>query len=297
MLKHKFTLRHLILRRYVMVATAFWVYFVGACLSTVAIPQETSIGGYEPPQFRTVSDVPAPVLAEGTEIRLIVDADFAPFSFVSASGAPAGLSIELALAACTELKIRCTVTALPFDAVIPALQSGEGDVVVTGPRLTEETLRATAMTRPYFRIMARFAVQSGSPLKSADSGSLVGRRIGVAKDTVHAKWLVSYYGSSEVVPFDDGKAAAEALRTGSVDALFGDNLATIYWVSGQDAANCCRVLDGAFSDFDHFSRNLALLVRRDRPELRAAFDYGLDMAQKNGTTARIIKAYLPLSPW
>jgi polar amino acid transport system substrate-binding protein len=205
--------------------------------------------------------------------------------------------VELALAACGELEIPCTVTALPFDAVIPALQNGQGDIVVTGPKLAEETLRDTAMTRPYFRIMGRFAVQSGSPLKAGDAASLSGRRIGVIKDTVHAQWLETYYGGSDIVPFDNGNAAGEALRTGSIDTMFGDNLAMIYWVSGQASANCCRVLDGAFSDFDHFSRNLAFLVRRDRPELRAAFDYGLDMAQKNGTTAKIIKAYVPLSPW
>ena len=297
MLKYRFTSRHLTMRRYGRLTTAFWMYFCGLLLPLVAHTQEVSPSGYEPPQFRTLVETSAPALPDGTEVRLIADADFAPFSFISASGAPAGLSIELSLAACTELKIRCTVTALPFDAVIPALQSGEGDVVVTGPRLTEETLRATAMTRPYFRIMGRFAVQSGSALKAADFGSLTGRRIGVVKDTLHAQWLEAYYGRSDIIPFEDGKAAGEALRTGGIDTLFGDNLAMIYWVSGQVAANCCRVLDGAFSDFDHFSRNLAFLVRRDRPDLRAAFDYGLDMAQKNGTTAKIIKAYVPLSPW
>ena len=79
--------------------------------------------------------------------------------------------------------------------------------------------------------------------------------------------------------------------------IFGDNLRMIYWTAGESARGCCRLLGGAYTDFDHFSRNLAFLVRKDRPELRAAFDYGLDMAQKNGTTAKIFNAYVPLSPW
>jgi polar amino acid transport system substrate-binding protein len=278
------------------------VFFASFCVSEVvkaqtAATEDAATEDYEPPQFRSVTEAAAPVLEPNTAIRLAVDEDFAPYSFVSASGGPAGISVELALAACTELKVACTVTARPYGDVIPALQRGDVDVVVTGPRLAEDTLRDAAMTRPYFRIMARFAVQSGSPLKAADATSLSGRRIGVVKDTLHAQWLSAYYGSSEVVPFDTGAAAGDALRTGAVDTLFGDNLAMVYFVKGQSSANCCRLLDGAFSDFDHFSRNLAFLVRRDRPELRGAFDYGLDMAQKNGATAKIIKAYVPLNPW
>jgi len=88
-----------------------------------------------------------------------------------------------------------------------------------------------------------------------------------------------------------------ALKAGEVDAIFGDNLQVIYWVAGEAAANCCRLLDGAYSDFDYFSRNLAFLVRPERPELRAAFDYGLDQAQSSGATAKIIRTYVPLPPW
>lgn len=267
----------------------------GVAVSQTAAPAQTD--GYEPPQFRVVIETAPPALEPGSAIRLAVDGDFAPYSFVSASGGPAGLSVELALAACAELKAACTVAARSYDDLIPALRRGEVDVVVTGPRLTEESLREAAMTRPYFRIMGRFAVQSGSPLKTADAASLASRRIGVVKDTVHAQWLSAYFENSEIVPFETATAAGDALRTGGIDTLFGDNLAMIYWVSGQASGQCCRLLDGAFSDFDHFSRNLAFLVRRDRPELRSAFDYGLDMAQKNGTTAKIIKAYVPLDPW
>jgi polar amino acid transport system substrate-binding protein len=170
-------------------------------------------------------------------------------------------------------------------------------VAVTGPRLDDRTLRAARMTRPYFRIMGRFVVADTSTLKTADARTLSGRRIGVVKDTVHARWLTAYYGSSRITPFDSLAAAGEALKKGDVDAVFGDNLQIIYWVAGEAAANCCRLLGGAFSDFDYFSRNLAFLVSRDKPQLAQAFDYGLDQAEASGATAKIIRTYLPLPPW
>ena len=50
----------------------------------------------------------------------------------------------------------------------------------------------------------------------------------------------------------------------------------------------------AIADLIH---DYARCVRRDRPELRAAFDYGLDQAQETGATAKIIRTYVPLPPW
>lgn len=230
-------------------------------------------------------------------IRLLADGDFPPFSFASQTGGPSGLAVELALAACAEIKVRCEVSLLPFKELLPALIHGQGDAIISGPRIDEALLAAVQMTRPWFRTMARFAVQSGNPVKQPDIGSLKAKRVGVVKDTVHARWLETYYPKSEILAFDDEAKAGEALRTGNIDVLFGDNLRLIYWVAGPGSRGCCRLLGGAYSDFEAFSRNMAFLVDKSRPDLRTAFDYGLDMAQANGTTEKIFNAYVPLSPW
>ena len=291
------TQRKPILQPRVSLATALWLCYLVFFPLQIAIAQEATTGAYEPPLFRQAVTGQLPALAPEAQVHLLADDDFAPFSFLSSSGAPAGLSVELAMAACAEIKVRCTVTTLPFAEIMAALARGDGDVAIAGPRLDAATARLGLATRPFFRTMGRFAVQTGNPLAASDSASLASRRIGVAINTVHARWLETYYKSAEIVPFDDAQKAADALRTGNVDVLFGDNVQLIYWASGEASGGCCRLLGGAYSDFDAFSRNLVFLVRNDRPELRTAFDWGLDMAQKNGATSRIIKAYLPLNPW
>lgn len=249
------------------------------------------------PEFRAEVEAAPPELAPGTAVRLVTDADFAPYSFLSNAGAPAGLAVELAIAACDEAGLRCTVATRPFGEIMETLARGEADAAITGPRLDEDSLKSALMTRPYFRIMARFAALAKSPLTAPDPQGLSGKRIAVVKDTVHAQWLAAYYRDSGIVAVDTWAAAGEALRKGEADALFGDNLQTIYWVAGEASAACCKLLGGAFSDFDYFSRNLSFLVRRDRADLRAALDYGLDKAQASGVTAKIIRTYVPLKPW
>jgi polar amino acid transport system substrate-binding protein len=252
---------------------------------------------YDLPKFRSVSADQVSTLPPGTGIRLLMDQDFTPYSFVSVSGAPAGIAIELAFAACAEIKVHCEAVPLPFDDLRAVLARGDGDLIVSGPRIDEDTLSGAIMTRPWFRLMGRFAMQSGSPLQASDPTSLAGKRIGVVKDTTHARWLETYYARAEIVPFDDEAAAGEALRTGNVEVLFGDNLRLIYWVAGQGSTGCCRLVGGAYTDFDHFSRNLAFLAAPGRTDIRDAFDHGLDLAQESGATGRIFNAYVPLSPW
>ncbi len=284
------------MRRYVKFSTSFRVFFAILLISQVVEAQEKQ-PAYQPPLFRSTEEQARPALPEQLAVKLIADEDFAPYSFRSRTGSPAGISVEIAIAACEQARLACTVEARPFAEILPAIERGEVDVAVTGPRLDADTLAASRMTRPYFRIMGRFAVPNTSTLDTASVSNLAGRRIGVVKDTVHARWLTAYYASTRITPFDDLAAAGTALKSGEIDALFGDNLQVIYWVAGEAASGCCRLLGGAYSDFDYFSRNLAFLARRDKPELAQALDYGLDKAQAAGSTAKILRTYLPLDPW
>lgn len=257
----------------------------------------TAALAYDLPNFRVPDGDAAAPKAGGPPVRLLADADFPPYSFESQGGGPAGLAVELALAACTRAKLRCDMRLVPFDSLMSSFEAGQGDAVISGVRLDEVALDKAVITRPWFRTMGRFAVLSGNPLAGSDAAAMAGKRIGVIGDTVHARWLARHYSASETVPFDDEAKAYEALRTGNVDAYFGDNLRIIYWVAGSVSERCCRLLGGAYSDFDTFSRNLSFVVRGDRDDLRAALDYGLDAAQTDGTTERIFNAYVPLSPW
>ena len=286
-------------RRYVILSTNLWLCCVAALIPLIVACPSSAAEGYRLPWFRPVqpdSDK-LPAVAEGGPVRLVADQDFPPFSFASQTGGPAGLAVELALAACAEAKLACEVSLKPFIELLPALQVGQADAIIAGPRLDETILDRTLMTRPWFRTMGRFAVLRGSLLKDSDVRSLKAKRVGVVKDTLHERWLASNYSAAEIVPFDDDARAGEALRSGNVDAVFGDNVRLIYWLSGPGAAQCCRVLGGAYTDFQSFSRNLAVLVTPGRPGLRQALDQGLDMAQANGTTEKIFNAYVPLNPW
>jgi polar amino acid transport system substrate-binding protein len=276
-------------------ATAFQVHLWALMLvMIVAVPAQAA----EAPLFRKTDtgSIISPLTA-GTSLRLLADTDFPPFSFVAGNGQAAGLSVDLALLACAELKVTCTVEPRPFNELLPALQRKEGDVIVSGLKLDSKLLGSAAMTRPYFWSFGRFAVRKDAPLSEPDPEALASFKIAAVDGTGHAAFLKRHYGGSELVLLPTREAVLAALRKGDVQAVFGDNLALSFWLGGTDSAGCCKTLGGPLVDRSTFSHNLAYLVRREDASLLKAFDMALDRLQDNGATAKLLARYLPAGYW
>ena len=230
-------------------------------------------------------------------IKLLAEADYPPFSFQNANAAMAGISVDIAMSACSEIKITCQIIVKPFAELLPALKNHEGDVIITGLRLTPDILRVATATRPYFFSSARFLTRTGMPFTQPDARDLAGRRIGYVKGTSHAAFLLKFYERSALTPFNDENALLESLRTASIDAAFTDSLHASFWLKGSNSRGCCIALGESFMDRATFSRSMSLLVSADKPNLREALDYAMDRLEEKGITAKIFARYLPDSPF
>jgi len=250
------------------------------------------------PRFRAI-DADAPLVPKLPlpTLRLLAETDFAPWSFTLDDGSLAGISVDLARSACTEAGLTCEIVPTPFTGLLPALQRGEGDMIVSGLRLTTGLVEGTALTRPYFRSMGRFMIRRGTQIEAADPRSLAGRRIGVVQGTAHEAFLKKHYSKSQLVPQQRETEMYEALRTGALDAAFGDSLRMSFWMNSDGARKCCTGLGGGVMDPETFSRPLVYIVRKDKGAVRDRFDEALDQLEEKGATAEIFGRYLPAPIW
>lgn len=250
------------------------------------------------PHFRHVD--PVAVQNQPTSVEPVVlatDMDFAPWSFVGEDGSLAGISVELARAACAEAGLTCDVRALPFAELLPALSGPEVKAVLSGVRLDEQGQGQYLFTRPYFQSLGRFVVRAGSPLAAPDTRTLAGRRLGYVADTAHARFVEQFYPRSALTPFKSHQEMLEALRTGQVDVAFGDAVQLAYWLEGSASRDCCTFLGKAFLHRDTFSRSLFFTVAKNDADLRDRLDHALDKLENKGTIAAIFSRYLPGSVW
>jgi polar amino acid transport system substrate-binding protein len=265
-------------------------------ISTISFAQDAQLNAF--PGFRHVDlariEVTGPY--EG-KVVLAADADFAPWSFLGEDGHLKGVSVELAMRACADAGIACEIIASDFAKLLPLLRSGEVQGLVSGLKLDAVAAAEFSMTRPYFRSLGRFAVRTGTSLSAPDIRTLAGRRLGFRANTAHARFLETYYGRSALIPFDNNDTMLEALRTGQVDAVFGDAIQLSFWQKGTASRGCCMFLGKAFVHRETFSRSLSFELRRDANDLRTRFDTALDHLESTGVTAEIFSRYLPASVW
>jgi polar amino acid transport system substrate-binding protein len=250
------------------------------------------------PGFRHIdpASLEAAPLTGGTVV-LLADQDFAPWSFLDAAGQLQGISVDLARKACTEAAMTCELRPVVFEQLKTAFQSADVQGVISGPKLDAQAAAQFALTRPYFQTLGRFAVRTGSSLAAPDIRTLAGRRIGFRANSAHARFLETYYARSALTPFESSDMMTEALRTGQVDAIFGDAVQLSYWIGGQSSRGCCNFLGKAFVDRASFTRSLSFILKKDDLKLRLKFDDALDRLETKGATAEIFARYLPASLW
>ena len=88
--------------------------------------------------------------SEGTPLKIGVSATREPFSFVDKNGRVTGHDGELARIIGARLQRPVEFFNMKFMALIPALQSGKVDLIVTGMTATDERRKFVDFTEPYY---------------------------------------------------------------------------------------------------------------------------------------------------
>ncbi|NTW51515.1 MAG: transporter substrate-binding domain-containing protein [Chlorobiaceae bacterium] len=103
---------------------------------------DNTTGDYREPQYALPES--------GEPLRIGVSATREPMSFVDKNGRVTGFDGELARRFAAKLKRPVTFHDMKFMALIPALESGKIDAVITGISETEERKKRVDFSRPYF---------------------------------------------------------------------------------------------------------------------------------------------------
>ncbi|MGI9483552.1 MAG: transporter substrate-binding domain-containing protein, partial [Hyphomicrobiales bacterium] len=211
-----------------------------------------------------------------------------------ASGNMAGFNVEIMQAICTTLRIQCTFATAPYNQLFTALANGEADVAAASIARSRGNFSRADFSKPYFRSGARFAVRVQNPSGDASPREFSGRRLGVVGGTAFEAFLKAYYGRSKILTFETHEEAAEALRVGNIDALFGDNLALTFWIQGEASRDCCKLMPGAFWESFYFGDGAGLATRLGDKKNLDVLNYGLDRIKIAGSYDAIFRKFFPL---
>jgi polar amino acid transport system substrate-binding protein len=165
--------------------------------------------------------------------------------------------------------------------------------LISGLAITAQSRNKFRFTRPYLALPARFALKRDASIENASSKTLSGKRVGVLAGTAHEAMLRDWFPDLKPVTFSRPDWLFDALKSGSVDAVFGDGLQLSFWLSSQSAESCCRFLDGPYISQAHLGEGLAIAVRPRHAALSQAFDHALSALNRNGRFTELYLRWFP----
>jgi polar amino acid transport system substrate-binding protein len=259
---------------------------------TPAMPaDEVFVPNFMDPRER----IAAPDLQSLTRIRFVTTVDFPPFSFLDQTSRLAGFHIDLARAICAELDVlaKCQIQALPWTELAGAVKTGQAEAMISGLAMTAASRSEYRFTRAYLTLPARFVVPANANSPGADAAALAGKRVGIMDGTAHEAMLRKWFADIRPVTFTRAEWMFDALKTGKIDAVFGDGLQLSFWLASQAAGSCCGFLDGPFFSQSYLGEGLAIAVSPGNARLVAAFDHALAALNRNGRFAELYLRWFP----
>jgi polar amino acid transport system substrate-binding protein len=276
--------------RILLTVCAFW-----ASLLAPGVPVHAQDGAVVIPRFRTAPVERAPAQRDQKRVvRFLTASDFPPFQFIAADGNPAGFNVDLARAICTRLDFPCTIQALPWSDLLGALESGRADALIAGMRPTAELGAKAELSRPYFRLPARFVSRREDAVAPAPPRDLAGKTVAVVSGSAHEAFIKAFFPGAVLAAEPNAQAARAALKEKRADLLFGDGASLSLWLGGTESANCCAFVPGAYTESRFFGEGMVIASRKGDARLRQQLDRALDELESTNATGDLYLRWFPI---
>ena len=228
------------------------------------------------------ADAAAVTTVNAGKLTMSTNAAFPPYEMTTDTGDFEGIDIEVAGAIAKKLGLELQVDDMDFDAALLAAQNGKSDMVMAGVTVTDERLKVMDFSDTYAEGIQSIIVPEDSDIATADD--LSGKAIGTQRGTTGYLYCTDDFGEENVIAYDDGLTAVQALNNGQVDAVVIDNAPAQEFVAANPGL---KILDTAYAQEDY-----AIGVAKGNTQLLDAINGALEELQADGTLQAIVDKYI-----
>lgn len=217
--------------------------------------------------------------------RVGTEPTFAPFEFQEeGSKEYSGFDMDLARAVGKQLGYeKVEIVNMGFDALVPALNAGNVDMVAAGMSITPERQKAVNFSDPYYTSGLIIMVnQDNNVVKSVKD--LEGKRIACQIGTTGDKKARSI-ANAEVVSFNTNTEAAMELTNKGVDAVINDSPVVGFYLA--QGGNKTAKTVGEVMEAEKYG----LAMKKGNDQLTADVNKALAELKKNGEYDKIYQKW------
>lgn len=208
------------------------------------------------------------------------NAGFKPFEYKQNNevvGFDIDLAQEIAKAAGKTLKIE----DMAFDGLLPALASGQVDMVVAGMSVTPKRQQNALFSDSYYSAAQRIIVRKGSPI--TNKYQLDNQKIGVQLGTTGDTFAAQHLKGAHIAKFPTAPSVLTELNAGGVDAVILDNAPAEQYIAGFPNLT---ILPGALSNEQY-----AIAIKKGNDALLQQVNQTIADMKKDGRYDALIRKY------
>lgn len=218
-------------------------------------------------------------------LRVGMDLSYPPFETIGPDGAPTGVSVEIAQALGESLGRPVQIENIPFVGLIPSLQTGKIDLILSSMTRTAEREKSIAFSDPYLTIGLAMLVGKNSPVQNAADLDQPGRTVVVRQGTTGQVWAQNQLRNARVVVLDKENPAVLEVIQGKADAFVYDQMSV--WKNAARHPDSTRAILAPVQ-----KENWAIGLRQGEEELRSRVNEFLRHFRESGGFEALGNKYL-----
>ena len=213
------------------------------------------------------------------------DATYPPFEFVDEKGTITGVSAEIGAEIAKKLGKPVEFRNINFDGLIPALQTGQIDLIISSLTANEQRRKSIDFSEPYVKTGICILAAKDSTVNSADDLKTPGRKLAVRIATTGEQWCREHVPGAKLVALDTDAACVLEVVNGTVDAWVYDQVSVMnYHATHPDRT---RALLAPLRE-----EVWAVGLKKGREDLKSTVNETIAQMKKDGAFAKLADKYL-----
>lgn len=228
--------------------------------------------------------------AKESALRVGLSPDYPPLAYKQ-DGKLTGIEVLAAKNLAAQLGREARFVEKPFSELIPALEAGEIDIIMSGMTITPERAQQVNFSKPYMDAGQMAIIRFADAGRFAFKGAIFrpGARVAIQQGTATEKFATQHLSKAEITLTQSLDESFAALQQGKVDFMVHD--AATSWLLPQDRnRQDLMSLNHAMTD-----EQLGWAVAKDNTALLTAVNQQLDAMQKSGMMRAIINTWIPVT--
>ena len=216
------------------------------------------------------------------KLTMSTNAAFPPYEMTKDDGSFEGIDVEIAGAIAEKLGLELQIDDMEFDAALLAVQQGKSDIVMAGVTVNEERMKVMDFTDSYSTGVQVVIVPEGSDITSVED--LEGHLIGTQRGTTGNIYCEDDFGAENVVTYDNGLTATQALLNDQIDCIVIDSGPAQEFVKANEGL--------AVLPTEYVTEDYAIGISKDSTALKEAINAALKELIADGTVQSIVDKYI-----